>query len=50
LYTFIKSWLNGCQHYKKTGKVIKVNGIGNVEEIFASLCKEIELKIKATQT
>ncbi|MEO7802352.1 MAG: adenylate kinase [Ginsengibacter sp.] len=34
-----------AEHYKKTGKVVKVNGIGNVEEIFASLVKEIEKRI-----
>jgi adenylate kinase len=34
-----------AEHYKKTGKVVKVAGIGSVDEIFASLCKEIDKKI-----
>ena len=31
-------------HYEKAGKVVKVKGEGTVEEIFQSLCNEIEDK------
>ncbi len=34
-----------ADHYKKTGKAICVKGEGSVDEIFAALCKEIDVRI-----
>ena len=34
-----------ADHYKKAGKVVLVKGEGTVDEIFASLCKEIDTRI-----
>jgi adenylate kinase len=36
-----------AEHYKKYGKVLYVNGEGSVDEIFDSLSKEIDVKIRA---
>ena len=32
-----------AEHYKQVNKVVMVNGIGTVEEIFDALCKEIDI-------
>jgi adenylate kinase len=34
-----------AEHYEKTGKVVKVPGEGTVDEIFASLCSEIDKRM-----
>jgi adenylate kinase len=34
-----------ADHYKKLNKVVKVNGIGSVDEIFSALCKEIDKRL-----
>ena len=34
-----------ADHYKKLNKVVKVNGIGSVDEIFSALCKEIDKRV-----
>jgi adenylate kinase len=36
-----------AEYYKKYGKVVYINGEGDVDEIFQSLCKEIELRDRA---
>ena len=35
-----------ADHYKKLNKVVIVNGIGSVDEIFSALCKEIDKRLK----
>ncbi len=37
-----------ADHYKKLNKVVKVNGIGSVDEIFAALCNEIDKRLVET--
>lgn len=34
-----------ADHYKKLNKVVKVNGVGSVDEIFSALSKEIDKRI-----
>ncbi len=34
-----------ADHYKKAGKAVYVKGEGSVDEIFAALCKEIDVRI-----
>jgi adenylate kinase len=34
-----------ADHYKKLNKVLKVNGIGSVDEIFSALCNEIDKRL-----
>ena len=34
-----------AEHYKAANKVVMVEGVGSVEQIFESLCKEIDTKI-----
>ena len=34
-----------ADHYKKSNKVVKVNGVGSVDEIFSALSKEIDKRI-----
>ncbi len=34
-----------ADHYKKTGKAIYVKGEGSIDEIFAALCNEIDIRI-----
>jgi len=36
-----------ADHYKKYGKVVFVKGEGDIDEIFLSLCKEIDLRDRA---
>ncbi len=36
-----------AEYYKKYGKVVYINGEGDVDQIFQSLCKEIELRDRA---
>ena len=36
-----------ADHYKKYGKVVFVKGEGDIDEIFQSLCKEIDLRDRA---
>jgi adenylate kinase len=36
-----------ADHYKKAGKAVYVKGEGSVEEIFSSLCKEIDSQLNA---
>src|SRR5215469_9646994 len=36
-----------AEYYKKYGKVVYINGEGDVDEIFLCLCKEIELRDRA---
>ncbi len=36
-----------AEYYKQYGKVVYVNGEGDVDEIFQSLCHEIELRDRA---
>jgi adenylate kinase len=36
-----------AEYYKKYGKVVYINGEGDVDEIFQALCKEIELRDRA---
>ena len=36
-----------ADHYKQAGKVVMVKGEGNVDEIFAALCKGIDSRINA---
>jgi adenylate kinase len=36
-------------HYEKFGKVVPIKGEGSIEDIFASLCKEIDEKKEASQ-
>ena len=36
-----------ADYYKKYGKVIYIKGEGDVDEIFTSLCKEIDLRDRA---
>jgi len=31
-----------AEHYKTFNKVVQLNGLGSIDEIFASLCKEID--------
>lgn len=38
-----------AEHYKKAGKVVMVKGEGTVDEIFDSLCKEIESRLLLPQ-
>jgi adenylate kinase len=33
-----------AEHYSKTNKVVRVKGEGTIDDIFAQLCKEIDLK------
>ena len=37
-----------ADHYKKLNKVVKVNGIGSVDEIFSALCNEIDKRLVET--
>ena len=34
-----------AEHYKKTGKVVMINGEGTIDEIFSALCKEIDSRL-----
>jgi adenylate kinase len=36
-----------AEYYKKYGKVVYIKGEGDVDEIFSSLCKEIDLRDRA---
>jgi adenylate kinase len=36
-----------AEHYKQAKKVVMVKGEGSLDEIFASLCKEIDSRINA---
>jgi adenylate kinase len=36
-----------AEYYKKYGKVVYINGEGDVDEIFLSLCREIDLRDRA---